>query len=113
MRGTQNIIPHRICAVLNTKWSRYVKQIQPKENSIVLVTRPKTQSEEDFAEALKRFADELLSRIGVSSVVVGVDNLSDIQSWDEATMERYGWVRRERVLAFVEDRFADLIDEEE
>ena len=113
MRGKQNITPTSIIRTLNTKWGRYVKQINPQRNSIILATKPKTQTEDEFSEALKRFADELLARIGMSTVVVGVAKLSDIIQLDEGQMEHYGWVRSDRVLAYIEDKFADLIKGEE
>ena len=78
-----------------------------------MITKPKDQNEDEFSESLKGFADELLARIGMSTVVVGVESLSDIVQLDEKSMEHYGWVRADRVLAYIEEKFADLIDEEE
>ncbi len=113
MRGKNNIVPTNIVRTMNTKWGRYVKQINPKTNSIIIITKPKAQPEDEFSESLKTFADEILARIGMSTVVVGVESLSDIVQLSEEQMEHYGWVRSSRVLAYIEDKFADLVKDEE
>lgn len=104
----KRVPPSDITRVLNTKWGRIVKQINPHKNSLLLVRQPKEQKDKEFAEALKQLADEILIRIGVSVVLVGLQSMSDFRQVDEKEMEKIGWVRSEKVLAFVTEKFADI-----
>ena len=113
MQGKKKITPTNVVRSLNMKWGRYIKQINPHKESIILVKKPKDQSEGEFGEALQGLADEILARIGRTTLLVGVAELSDWQQVDEVLMEKYGWVRSDRVLAYIEDAFSDLAGDEE
>ena len=77
-----------------------------KPNSIVVYKRPKGMSDDDFTEFCYAAANDVLARFGMSTIVVGVDSWDEIMVCDETTMEKYGWIRRER--AFLLKEHVDL-----
>jgi hypothetical protein len=109
----KTVAPSRVCQVLNTKWSRSVRQLNPRPNSILLVARPKTQAEGEFASALKELADEILARLHITCLLIGVEKKSDFHHISEDDMNAAGWVRAEKVLAYMDDAFEKLAGDEE
>jgi len=115
-RGKKTVMPSDVVRALNMKWGRYARQISPKQNSIILVKKPKQQTESDFAEALQGLADEILLRIGITCVLLGVEELSDFNHMDESDLENIGLIRADRVLALLTDKFDEInvrLEEEE
>jgi hypothetical protein len=109
----KTVAPARVCQVLNTKWSRTARQLRPQQNSIILVVRPKTQPEEEFASALQELADEILARLAITCLLIGVEKLADFHHISEDDMNAAGWVRAEKVLAYMDDAFEKLAGDEE
>jgi len=105
-----------VLEILNGKWGRALKKIDVTEAGIILVKRPKQQEQEDFTESLRQLADDVLKRLGVSTVLIGVENHSDIQFLNEEKMNWYGWMKKEKcfmLMAEADTFLADYTGEEE
>ena len=83
----------------NTAKSR---MLQLKKNSIVVYKRPKFMDDEQFTTFLYAASNDILARFGISTIVVGVESWDEIMVCDESEMEKYGWIRRERVFLLKE-----------
>jgi len=107
--------PEMVLDVLNGKWGRSLKKVDVTDPGIIMVKRPRQQPAEDFAESLRELADDVLIHIGISTVLIGVENLSDIQNLDEDRMNWHGWMRKERCHMTVEevDKYIEEYDGEE
>ena len=73
-----------------------------KPNSIIVHKRPKGMDDEEFETFLHAAANDVLARFGMSTIVVGVESWDEIIVCDEDTMEKYGWIRRERAFLLKE-----------
>ena len=81
-----------VLGVLNGKWGRMLRKIQLDGPTVISVKRPKQQSPDDFTEALRSLADDVLIYLGVSTVLVGVENHSDIYKLGVPEMDKVGWM---------------------
>ena len=102
--------PEMVLEILNGKWGRALKKIDVTEAGIVMVKRPKQQDQEDFTESLRQLADDVLIRLGVSTVLIGVENHGDIQYLDEEKMNWYGWIKKEKCFMLMEEADTFLAD---
>lgn len=91
----------------------FIKQFKPVDGSVVVVKRPGGVEDEQFNDVLRKLADDILTLAGVNVILIGVDSFSELKYMDDEKMEKVGWVRKDRVLAFKEDKFEDLVKGEE
>ena len=75
-----------------------------------MVKRPKQQDQEDFTESLRQLADDVLARLGVSTVLIGVEQHGDIQYLDEEKMNWHGWMKKEKCFLEMEEADKFLAD---
>ena len=115
-RGKKSISAGEVTRLLNAKWGRLARQLSPKDNSIILIKKPKQQAEEEFGENLQLLADEILARLGITCFLIGVKEFSDFNTISEERMEEIGYLKSERVLAIVTESFDEInkrLEEEE
>ena len=82
--------------VIEIKLGSRVRLLPPK--SLVLVQRPKDTDEKVFYHRLMpELATEILRRASLTTIAVGVEEFAQLQVLSEERMEKYNWVRKERV----------------
>jgi hypothetical protein len=67
------------------------------EKKLLVYRRPKGVSEDDFGVFLRRAAQDILTRLNISTVVVGVNNWNEIKLLDEVELEQIGFIHKDRV----------------
>ena len=114
-KGDVISLPHHLCRTLNSSKLHRFRKHMAHTGNVVVVQHPAGMQEPNFADVLTQFADELVYRTGTKlSFIVAVNKLSEITVLDEERMEKYGWVKKKRVLMFKEDQLhASETDEEE
>lgn len=88
----------------------FFKQYKPENGDLIAVKRPRKVSGEQFAMILRRLSDDIVIYLKKNAIVVGVESFSDIKRIDDDEMERLGWVRKSRVLAFKDEPFGKAED---
>ena len=89
---------------LYTKAGLPVRKMHLVRGDVVIVMKPKKMQPHIFDEKLGHFAEDIANYTGVNTIVIGVMRKWDeIRKLDETQMASFGWVRRERVIAFMDD----------
>lgn len=89
---------------LYTKAGLPVRKMHLVRGDVVIVMKPKKMQPYVFDEKLGHFASDIATHTGVNTIVIGVMRKWDeIRKLDEEQMKAFGWVRRENVLAYMDD----------
>jgi len=98
-------LPHNLAATLNSARLNRFRKFAYAEGNVLVVQHPAGMGDPTFSDALQQFADLIYGSTGINPVVIAVNKLSEITVMDEERMEKYGWVKKDRVVMFKEDRW--------
>lgn len=83
------------------------------EKKLIVYRRPKGLTDQDFSVFLRRAAQDILSRLQINTVVIGVEKWGDIKILDPAEIRDIGFVHIDEVFLLKEDVDLDQYTEEE
>jgi len=109
-------LPHELARYLNSAKLQKFKKYVYEEGNVLVVQHPAGMGDPTFTDALQQFADMVYAHTGINPVVIAVNKLSEITVMDEERMEKYGWIKKSRVLMLKDDTFdkvSDIINAED
>ena len=106
-------LPHHLAQTLNSARLAKFRKFAYSHGNVLVIQHPQGMQEPTFADALQQFADLVYAKTSVNPVVIAVNKLSEVTVMDEERMEKYGWVKKDRVLMFKEERWDTQEDTEE
>ena len=81
-----------------------IKNMRLTRGNVLLLLKPKKMSIDDFEHRLTQLAADIAADVGVSTTIIGcIKRWTEIRRLSEEQMKPYGWVRRDRVLAYKDD----------
>jgi len=88
----QRMTTEMVLSVLNGKWGRSLRKITVDGPTVLTVKRPKQLSQEDWSHSLRELAQDVVDYLGVSVVMVGVEQHGDINKLGVEQFAKMGFM---------------------